>query len=175
MASLLGEQLFQISGQGPPPSKDFFQLVITKNEIIWTSWKISLRPGSRGIAPRQLKSTHHNFLHDKMLLHEVTTVFGQRILEYTKSLCEGRFDYLERLPDDLLLRIVSYLQLKDTTVLAQVSQRFSKFCNSEKFWEQTVRNRCAEFTSNMEGIATAMGWRRTFFTFFHKSNNKDQQ
>lgn len=33
MASLLGGQLFQISGQGPPPPKDFFQLVITKNEV----------------------------------------------------------------------------------------------------------------------------------------------
>lgn len=33
MASLLGEHLFQISGQGPPPPKDFFQLVITKDEV----------------------------------------------------------------------------------------------------------------------------------------------
>lgn len=35
MASLLGEKLFEISGQGPPPQKDFFQLVITKNEVMY--------------------------------------------------------------------------------------------------------------------------------------------
>lgn len=33
MASLLGEHLFQISGQGPPPQKDFFQLLITNIEV----------------------------------------------------------------------------------------------------------------------------------------------
>lgn len=41
-------------------------------------------------------------------------------------LCQGQFDYLERLPDDILLKILSYLQLKDTTLLAQVSPRFRK-------------------------------------------------
>lgn len=50
-----------------------------------------------------------------------------------------------------------------------------QLCNSEKFWEHTVRSRCAEFTSDMEGIANAMGWRRTFFTFFHASGSKEQQ
>ncbi|XP_008280842.1 F-box only protein 36a [Stegastes partitus] len=175
MAFLLGEQIYQISGQGPPPLKDFFQLEITKNEVIWKSWKISLRPEWRGAPPRQLKMVHHDFLHEKMLQREVDAVFGQRILDYTISLCQGKFDYLERLPDGILLRILSYLQLKDTTLLAQVSHRFRKLCSSEKFWEQTVRNRCAGFSSDMEGIASAMGWRKTFFAFFHKSSIKKQQ
>uniref|UniRef100_A0A3P8TSQ8 F-box protein 36a n=1 Tax=Amphiprion percula TaxID=161767 RepID=A0A3P8TSQ8_AMPPE len=175
MAFLLGEQLYQISGQGPPPAKDFFLLEITKNEVIWKSWKISVRPEHRGAPPTQLKMAHQEFLHDKRLQCDVVTVFGQRILDYTVSLCQGKFDYLERLPDDLLLKITSYLQLKDTTLLAQVSHRFRKFCNSDKFWEETVRSRCAEFSSDMEDIANAMGWRRTFFAFFHKSAIKKQQ
>ncbi len=50
-----------------------------------------------------------------------------------------------------------------------------QLCNSEKFWEQTVRQRCAEFTSDMEGLATAMGWRKIFFTLFHSSGSKEQQ
>lgn len=33
MASLLSEQLYETTGQGPPPEKDFFQLVISKNEV----------------------------------------------------------------------------------------------------------------------------------------------
>ncbi|XP_045930151.1 zinc finger and BTB domain-containing protein 38 isoform X2 [Micropterus dolomieu] len=61
-----------------------------------------------------------------MLQQEVGAVFGERILEYTISLCQGKFDYLERLPDDILLRILSYLELKNTTLLAQASQRFRK-------------------------------------------------
>ncbi|XP_042270557.1 F-box only protein 36a [Thunnus maccoyii] len=175
MASLLEGQLFQISGQGPPPPKDFFQLVITKNEVILRSWKISLRLECRGAAPKELKTSHHDFLHQKMPQQQVGAIFGQRILEYTISLCQGKFDYLERLPDDMLLKILSYLQLKDITQLAQTSHRFRKLCNSEKFWEQIVRNRCPEFTSDMDGIANAMGWRRIYFTFFHTSGKKEQQ
>ncbi|CAG6005154.1 unnamed protein product [Menidia menidia] len=171
MASLLEEKLFQISSQGPPPAKDFFQLVITKDQVILTSWRISLRVESRGIPPRQFKIPHCDFLHEKMLQHEVNAVFGQRILDYTLSICQGKFDYLERLPDGILLRILSFLELKDSTLLAQVSHRFRTLCNSEGFWEQTVRNRCAGFNRDMEDIANAMGWRSTYFTFFHKKSN----
>ncbi|XP_071353184.1 F-box only protein 36a [Trachinotus anak] len=173
MASMLGEKLFEFSGQGPPPPKDFFQLVITKNEVIWRSWRISLQLNCRGAPPKELRTSHHEFLHQKMLQQHLGVVFGQRILEYTLALCQGKFDYLERLPDDIMLRIMSYLHLKETTLLAQVSQRFRKLCNSETFWEHTVRNRCAGFTNDMEGIASAMGWRKTFFTFFHSSGGKE--
>uniref|UniRef100_A0A3Q3L2E6 F-box domain-containing protein n=1 Tax=Mastacembelus armatus TaxID=205130 RepID=A0A3Q3L2E6_9TELE len=139
---------------GPPPLKDFFQLVITKDEVIWKSWKIPLRVDCRGAPPKELKTSHQDFLHHKML---------------------HKFDYLERLPNDIMLKIMSYLQLKDAALLAQVSHRFRKLCNSETFWEQTVRNRCAGFTSDMEDIANVMGWRDTFFTFFHNSGSKEQQ
>uniref|UniRef100_A0A3Q2SQU1 F-box protein 36a n=1 Tax=Fundulus heteroclitus TaxID=8078 RepID=A0A3Q2SQU1_FUNHE len=170
MASLIGEKLFEINGQGPPPTKDFFQLVITRTEVTWTSWTISLRRESKGAPPKQLKTTHCGFLQDKPFQNDVGSVFGQRILEYTLSLCRGDYDYLERLPDDIALRILSFLPLEDTALVAQVSHRFRQLCNSETFWEQTVRNRCADFNSEMEGLANAMGWRRTYFTFFHKKN-----
>ncbi|XP_029923022.1 F-box only protein 36a isoform X1 [Myripristis murdjan] len=175
MASLLGETLFEISGQGPPPAKDYFQLVITKNEVKWRSWIISLRVGFRGAAPKELKESHYDFLHDKSLQQEVGIIFGQKILHYTKALCQGEFDYLERLPDDILLRIVSYLPLRDVTQLAQTTRKFRKLCNSEEFWEQTVRSRCAEFTPDMETLANAMGWRKVFFLFFNASGPKEKK
>ncbi|XP_074497879.1 F-box only protein 36a isoform X2 [Sebastes fasciatus] len=177
MASLLGEDLFQISGQGPPPSKDFFQLLITKKEVIWRSWRISLRHENRGASPEEVKTSHHDFLHPQMsqTIGQVGLVFGKKILDYTRSLCQGKFDYLERLPDDSLLQILSYLGLKDMSILAQVSQRFRKLCNSEKFWEQIVRNRCVEFTGDLEGVGNAMGWRRMYFALFHISGSKEQQ
>uniref|UniRef100_A0A3Q4GCR6 F-box protein 36a n=1 Tax=Neolamprologus brichardi TaxID=32507 RepID=A0A3Q4GCR6_NEOBR len=124
MASLLGERLFEISGQGPPPQKDFFQLVITKNEVILTSWRISLRLECRGLPPNQQKISHQDFQNDKTLQYEVGAVFGQRILDYTAALCQGKFDYLERLPDDIMLRIMYCLELKDMALLAQTSRRF---------------------------------------------------
>ncbi|XP_042081041.1 F-box only protein 36a isoform X1 [Haplochromis burtoni] len=178
MASLLGDRLFEISGQGPPPQKDFFQLVITKNEVILTSWRISLRLECRGLPPNQQKTSHQDFQNDKTLQYEVGAVFGQRILDYTAALCQGKFDYLERLPDDIMLRIMYCLELKDTALLAQTSRRFktvrTTLFSSEKFWEQTVRN-CAGFNRDIEDIANAMGWKSTFLTFFHNSDDKKQQ
>lgn len=35
MASLLGEVLFEVDGQGPAPSKDFYQLIITQKEVYY--------------------------------------------------------------------------------------------------------------------------------------------
>ncbi|XP_034723686.1 F-box only protein 36a isoform X2 [Etheostoma cragini] len=154
---------------------ELIKLLCNYIEVIWRSWEISVRHDARGAAPKELKTSHSDFIHHKMLQQQVGAVFGERILEHTKSLCQGKFDYLERLPDDIMLQILSYLELKDTTLLAQASQRFRELCNSEKFWEQNVRNRCAEFTCDMEGIGNCMGWRKMFFTFFQTSGREEQQ
>ncbi|XP_054884787.1 F-box only protein 36a isoform X1 [Poeciliopsis prolifica] len=172
MASLLGEKLFEISGQGPAPSKDFYNFVITRNEVKLTVWTISLRRDSIFRAPKQVKSTFANFLQDKRLQEDISNVFGEKILVYSLSLCQGHYDYLDRIPEDLLLRIISFLQLKERFVLAQVSKRFKMLCNSEKFWEMLVKNDCPDYQPNMEDLAKALGWKLAYFTFFHTDGTK---
>ncbi|KAL3992173.1 relaxin 3 [Sarotherodon galilaeus] len=170
MASLLGERLFEISGQGPPPPKDFFQLVITKNEVILTSWRISLRLECRGLPPKQHRTSHQDFQNDKTLQYEVGAVFGQRILDYTTGLCQGKFDYLE-------LSIVFFLCSNSfvfTCMLCCALTGLYQLFSSEKFWEQAVRT-CTGFNRDVEDIANAMGWKSTFLTFFHNSDDKKQQ
>ncbi|XP_043975357.1 F-box only protein 36a [Gambusia affinis] len=167
MASLLGEKLFEISGQGPAPSKDFYNFVITRNEVILNMWTVSLRLENKFRPPKQLRSTFSNFLLDKQLQYDISHVFGEKILEYSLSLCRGNYDYLDRIPDDLLLRIISFLQLKERFVLAQVSKRFRMLCDSDKFWEMLVKNDCPDYQPDMEDLGRAMGWKMTFFTFFH--------
>ncbi|XP_017163765.1 F-box only protein 36a [Poecilia reticulata] len=171
MASLLGEKLFEISGQGPAPSKDFYNFVITRNEVILNMWTISLRRENKFRPPKMQKSTFPHFLLDKELQDEVSRVFGEKILDYSLSLCQGNYDYLDRLQDDLLLKIISFLQLKDRFVLAQLSKRFKMLCNSEKFWELIVKNDCPNYNPELEDLAKAMGWKITYFTFFHDGTN----
>ncbi|KAJ7995190.1 hypothetical protein DPEC_G00241980 [Dallia pectoralis] len=172
MASLLGDQVFEINGQGPAPTKDFFQLIVTTTEVIWRCWKISLRIEFKGAAPGENKMSHDDFLHDASMQYQVGVVFGQRILQYTQALCHGNYDYLERLPNNLLLRILSFLELKDVAQLAQTSKTFHKLCTSPEFWEQTVRGHCEELTPDIEALANSMGWRKIFFASF---NTKEQQ
>lgn len=65
-------------------------------------------------------------------------VFGQGILEYTMSLCQGHYDYLERLSDTLLLRIVKHLEIEDIGQLGRTSRRFHKVSNEMLKKPQTV-------------------------------------
>uniref|UniRef100_A0A8C7U3Z0 F-box protein 36a n=1 Tax=Oncorhynchus mykiss TaxID=8022 RepID=A0A8C7U3Z0_ONCMY len=148
MASLHGKKLFEINGQGPPPTIYIVQLT-----VIWRSWKISLRIEFKGAAPGENKKTHDDHLHDS-------------------SLCHGNFDYLECLPNDLLLQILAFLELKDVALLAQTTKRFHKLCNSPEFWEQTVRGHCDKLTPDMEALANATGWRKIFFAFNTKENQQ---
>ncbi|XP_071346651.1 F-box only protein 36b [Trachinotus anak] len=164
MASLLTDPLFEISGRGPPPNKNFYHFTVTKSGVIWRWWKISLRTVDRYSKPGELKESHQDFLDDTWLQSEVSMVFGRRILLYTKALCQGHYDYLEHLSDSLLLRIINYLELEDVGQLGRTSRRFRQLCGSEEFWEQAVRLSCNTVSAEVASLALEVGWRSIFFT-----------
>ncbi|CAN9503185.1 unnamed protein product [Ophioblennius macclurei] len=164
MASLLRDPLFEISGQAPPPSKDFYYFSVTKTNVIWRWWKISMRTVERFCKPGQVKESFQDFLDDTKLQSQVSVVFGRRILEYSKALCQGHYNYLELLPDSLMLWIISYLELEDVGRLSQTSLRFRQLCASEGFWEQAVRQRCFTVTAEVASLSSEVGWRNIFFT-----------
>uniref|UniRef100_A0A3P9PYG8 F-box protein 36a n=1 Tax=Poecilia reticulata TaxID=8081 RepID=A0A3P9PYG8_POERE len=121
-------------------------------KVILNMWTISLRRENKFRPPKMQKSTFPHFLLDKELQGKIR-VFGEKILDYSLSLCQGNYDYLDRLQDDLLLKIISFLQLKDRFVLAQLSKRFKMLCNSEKFWELIVKNDCPNYNPELEDLA----------------------
>ncbi|XP_047400424.1 F-box only protein 36 isoform X2 [Sciurus carolinensis] len=164
MASWLPETLFEIVGQGPAPSKDYYQLLVTRSQVIFRWWKISLRSEYRSSKPGEIKETHEDFLENSHLQVQIALIFGARILDYVFNLCEGKFDFLERLSDGLLLSIISYLDLEDVARLSQTCRRFAKLCTSDMLWEQIVRSSCDTITSEMRALAQDIGWRQMFFT-----------
>ncbi|XP_063504131.1 F-box only protein 36 isoform X2 [Pongo pygmaeus] len=95
-------------------------------EVIYRWWKISLRSEYRSTKPGEAKETHEDFLENSHLQGQTALIFGARILDYVINLCKGKFDFLERLSDDLLLNIISYLDLEDIARLCQTSHRFAK-------------------------------------------------
>ncbi|XP_057618051.1 F-box only protein 36 isoform X3 [Chionomys nivalis] len=164
MASWLPETLFEIVGQGPAPSKDYYQLLVTRTQMIFRWWKISLRSEFRTAKPGEIKETHEDFLDNSNLQVQIALVFGARVLDYVFNLCQGKFDYLERLSDKLLLKIIYYLDLEDIARLSQTSSRFAKLCKSDSLWEQIVHSFCDTITPDMRALATDVGWRQVFFT-----------
>lgn len=57
-------------------------------------------------------------------------VFGPHVLEYSRNLCQGHYDYLVRLPDSLLLNIMVLLDLEDVAQFAQTCCRFKEVSQS---------------------------------------------
>ncbi|XP_042313415.1 F-box only protein 36 isoform X2 [Sceloporus undulatus] len=168
MASLLSENLFEARGQAPAPSKDFYQLIVSRKEVIFRWWKISLRSEYREARPGELRESHEDFLDDPSLQIQIAIIFGAETLDHTFNMCRGKFDFLVRLPDPLLLRIMSYLELEDIARLSQVSRRFEMLCNSDKLWEMIVQNLAGKITPEMRSLAQEAGWKQFF------SNNKIQ-
>ncbi|XP_061777098.1 F-box only protein 36b [Nerophis ophidion] len=164
MASLLKDPLFETSGRGPSTNKNFYNFSITKSNVIWRWWLISPRAVYKLSKPGQLILTYEDFLDDSKLQRELSSVFGRGILQYAKALCQGHYDYLERLPDPLLLWIINHLELEDVGQLARTSHRFRQLCGSEEFWEQAVRRRCKTVSAEVPSLAQEVGWRNIFFT-----------
>ncbi|KAL7841954.1 hypothetical protein SRHO_G00236430 [Serrasalmus rhombeus] len=164
MSALLGESLLEVSAQGPAPMKDYFSLQVTGTEVIWRWWKISLRTNSRNTKPGEVRESHSDYLEDGRLQSQVEMVFGPHVLQYSRDLCQGQCDYLQRLPDSLLLNIMVHLELEDVARFALTCRKFKELCSSEEFWEQTVRLHCDTVTAGMEDLAKEVGWRNVFFT-----------
>ncbi|XP_056663039.1 F-box only protein 36 isoform X2 [Monodelphis domestica] len=127
-------------------------------------WRISLRNDYRLNRPGITKECHEDFLDDVNLHVQIALIFGSKVLQYVTNLCNGKYDFLERLPDPLLLHIISYLDLEDIARLSQTSHRFQKLCTSDKLWEQIVTVTCDTVTPGMKVLAQDIGWRQLFFT-----------
>ncbi|KAM9845419.1 F-box only protein 36b [Aulostomus maculatus] len=164
MASLLTDPLFEISGEGRPPNMNYYHFIVNKSEVIWRWWKISPRKVDLHSRPGEDRESHQDFLDDFRLQSEVKIVFGHGILTYVKALCHGQYDYLDRMPDPILLQIINNLELEDVGQLIRTSRRFRELCGSEEFWEQAVRRRFNTVSAEVASLALQVGWRRIFFT-----------
>ncbi|XP_066474943.1 F-box only protein 36-like [Tiliqua scincoides] len=139
MTSLLQEKLCEIQTQAPPPSKDVHHLTVTKNEVLWKSWKISFRPRQEWTFPREVKKLHKDFLLDEQLHKQLQNIFGKTTLDYILNLCQGHYDFLVRMPDSLIIRILSFLNTDDIRQFSKTCKRFQQLCNTEEFWERMKR------------------------------------
>ncbi|KYO33892.1 F-box only protein 36 isoform B [Alligator mississippiensis] len=90
MASLLPDKLFEARGQAPAPSKDFYQVLVTRSQVIFRWWKISLRSEFRESKPGEIKEAHEDFLDDPSL--------QKTILLLLSDIHRGRIQTSKHLP-----------------------------------------------------------------------------
>ncbi|ETE71571.1 F-box only protein 36, partial [Ophiophagus hannah] len=84
-------------------------------------------------APAPLKDFHY-FTITKT--EQVQSIFGKSMLKYTLSLCQGHYDFLVRMPENLIIHIMSFLNVEDIEHLSKTCKKFQQLCNTDEFWER---------------------------------------
>ncbi|XP_060089735.1 F-box only protein 36-like [Heteronotia binoei] len=151
MSSLLQDKLYELYMQAPSPSKDFHHLTVTKNEVIWKSWRISFRPNQERNCPREIKKLHKDFVMDDQLHKQLRSIFGKKMLDYVLNLCQGHYDFLVRMPESLIIYILSFLSVEDIGQLSKTCKKFRQLCNTEEFWE-TIKQLQDKYTLDAKMI-----------------------
>ena len=164
MPSMIGKEvvLYERTAQAPSPSKDFHQLIVTESEVIWRTWKVSLRKEQMGVPPSQNKLSHADFYDDNLVPNAIKRVLGEDVLTYVQ--CIVHEDWLLRMKDEILIKIFSFLQLNDVNCLTQVCRHFRTICHSNDLWRKLFLNHCCNINDEIRQLGEEIGWKKTFFT-----------
>lgn len=154
--------LFEKRGQAPAPSKDYHQLLVDEEFVIFRTWRISLRRGQSAISPTRNKQTHDDFYYDTQVTSTIRNVFGEDVLLYVQGLVHG--DWLVRMNDLILIKIFSYLDLSDIFRLTPVCRHFRTICNSNMLWKSIYQTHCLSVNPDILVLGEEMGWKKLFFT-----------
>jgi len=157
-----GNILFEKSGQAPPPCKDFHQVIVTEKEVLFRSWRISLRKDQIKIPPSQRRISHEDFRDDTIMDSDITRIFGSDVLHYIQGVVFD--DWLIRMPVSVLTKIVRELDLTDVISVSHVCRFLRKVCSSNELWQDLYAKYSGKVTDDIKTLATELGWKRMFFT-----------
>ncbi|XP_033760461.1 F-box only protein 36-like [Pecten maximus] len=149
-----------------PPSKDFYHIFVTPTQFVLRIWKIvpPTRGGGRS-DPIEIKDTYEDFKDDDKFHSEIQRIAGNRMLDYLLQLREGHIDFLARLPERALKKILLNLELEDMSHMSRVNKHFRELCNCCEIWRQIYeRSSEAPITPELEQLANEKSWKRLFFT-----------
>ncbi|XP_013067549.2 F-box only protein 36-like isoform X2 [Biomphalaria glabrata] len=173
--------LYQRTCVAPAPSKDFLQIFITVDQIIFRIWRIL--PPTRADAnqhPVEMKSNYTDFPDDDRMRGEIVRNLGEKELNYIDALIGGHIDYLNRLSRKVLLRIIFNLDLTSILKLSQVSKMFRELGSCDAVWSKIYMDHTTQpITHELLMLTDQQGWKEVFFMnriqlqkFLHRQQEK---
>ncbi|KAI0216946.1 F-box only protein 36 [Lamellibrachia satsuma] len=118
----------------PPPCKDYHQIFITTEQIIFRWWKISLRSDAKVAPPGEIILSHEDFLSDDRTQSDISHAFGDNMVDY-------------------VIRIAEVSRLFHG--ICESNELW------EKIYRQ---HSVTMVTRELETLANAIGWKKLFFT-----------
>lgn len=161
------EKVFTATGQAPSPSKDFFELVVAKDRIIWRVWRIKYK-NHRMIMPSEDCLTYEDYQYDGRVQSEINKNLGDDVLQI--SLGYASKQWLARVPMGVLLRIVTHLTIKDLTNLSQVCSVLRIRCLDSDLWKHCFSQAFGAWDELRERRAKRVGWRKVFIEEWDRKN-----
>jgi F-box protein 36 len=80
-----------------------------------------------------------------------------------KKAASGKWDVFLRLGEDLLIAIVSLLDLQSIARLSCVNQHLRETCNCDRLWELLYRTHQGHPSEEIGSLAAELGWKTVFF------------
>ena len=159
------EILLEKVGVAPAPSRDYGQLLVTKDHITFRMWRITARVADAiKYHPKQWIDTYADFIGDEASQREIQRFFGTHTLREVKNFALGGNGLLW-LPENAMLRIGACLNLLDIKRLGSVCRHLNKFANSDELWKSLFkRHSTGAIPEVLVKVAEKQGWKKVFFT-----------
>ncbi|KAL4220709.1 F-box protein 36b [Mactra antiquata] len=158
--------IVEFSDTAVAPCKDFYHVFVTPKEIIFRTWKIV--PPTRadsGKPPEEVRDSYEDFLDDERTHSEIVRLAGENTLQFLIRVAEGQLDYLTRMPENVLKKIILDLELTDIVRLGATCHKFKHLCCDNDIWEGIFRREVeTPVTPELEALAEREGWKRLFYT-----------
>lgn len=163
---LSGRKLVDVARQASAPSKDWCQLIVTERGLICRRWKISIRGISHGGGPTPTEVALYffdEFQMDDSIQREIEQVYGTETLEQVIRVACGNIDRLCSLPEKIVTKIASYLDLQSIVKFGQVNRYLRQISNSNLLWEDIYFHHCGPPSEDIKMVGDELGWRKVFF------------
>uniref|UniRef100_A0A1I8IC44 F-box domain-containing protein n=1 Tax=Macrostomum lignano TaxID=282301 RepID=A0A1I8IC44_9PLAT len=155
----LPDMCVHLNGVAPAPRRDFFDLKVSlkQKKVSLIKWIITSRQEEGKLRPAEVTDKFEDFP-SEMMNRYIPYVFGKDIVRYIEGLIEGNYDWLVRLPDDLLVYLLTFLNLEDI-------ERLSHICTSDALWKKLFYLHMPSLVSpEVDSLADENGWKSVFYS-----------
>eukprot|EP00794_Sanderia_malayensis_P009964 gene9964-10986_t len=162
-------KIYTKSGQAPSPSKDYCELIITADdEVIWRVWHIKYRHQLKFHPPSEERMSSEEFQNDAKMHRNVTKSFGEDVLQ--TALAYASKEWLARMPQGILRKITSFLEVKDICTLSQVCETLRIRCHDNVVWKSMFQRTFGDWDELRERRAKKLGWKFVFTEEWKRKN-----
>jgi len=105
-----------------------------------------------------------DFLNYGDLENKIVDWFGQPTLDIVKERAKGNIDFLNRLPEEAKIAILTRLPLEELPKMGLLNKEFAELCKSNELWEKMCEQNGITIDENVRSLGLQIGFKKIFFS-----------